>query len=681
MTTSDAPPRLSFGEHQLPVRSFNTLIIGSGAAARNAALQLIRLGVTDLAMVTDRWNAGTSYNAGSDKQTYYKLALSGTPDSALDLARDLFAGGCMHGDLALCEALGSARAFFNLVELGVPFPHDKHGGFPGYRTDNDLRGRATSAGPLTSKLMCQALGRALEGQGIRVFDGHQVVTLLTRATGEPGGVEGGEGERAVCGVVAIRKEGLGEGDHGLVVFNALNVILATGGPGGMYRDSVYPQSQRGALGMALRSGAVAQNLTESQFGLASLGFRWNLSGSYQQVIPRYYSTEADGDDEREFLIPHFPDMATLASAIFRKGYEWPFDAGRVENHGSSLIDLLVSRERSSGRKVFLDFTENPRNGEGLTPFQLEILDPEAREYLRRSGAMAGTPIERLEAMNRPAVQLFRDHGIDLSSRPLEIAVCAQHSNGGLRTNLWWESNLRHLFPVGEVAGTHGVRRPGGAALNSGQVGGMRAAAFISHHYRGNPPGLEVFASEVAAQVEASLDFCHRTMTPPGAEGSLTPAEVIREVQERMSDYGAHTRSREGVAKAEKEARRLQDALPGILRVSDPRALDTAFWAADLSLTHQVWLDAIRAYLEAGGTSRGSVLVLDAQGDPPTETLEEEWRFKRHGGGKPGDGEILESWMGETGEIRHRWVPVRPIPEEGGWFEEVWREYREDRVVR
>jgi succinate dehydrogenase/fumarate reductase flavoprotein subunit len=284
-------------------------------------------------------------------------------------------------------------------------------------------------------------------------------------------------------------------------------------------------------------------------------------------------------------------------------------------------------------------------------------------------------------MNQPAVQLFRDHGIDLVTQPLEVAVCAQHSNGGLRTNLWWESNLRHLFPVGEVAGTHGVRRPGGAALNAGQVGGMRAALFISRHYRERPPGVEIFAPEVAKQVETVLELCHRAMTPPGAQGSLTPAQVIGQVQERMSRYGAHTRSREGLVKATEEARQLQDALPGVLRISDPRALDTAFWAADLCLAHRVWLEAIRAYLEAGGGSRGSFLVMDAEGEPATETLEEGWRFRGHRLGALLDGEILESWIGENGDVEHRWVPVRPIPEEDGWFENVWKEYREGRVVR
>jgi hypothetical protein len=149
----------------------------------------------------------------------------------------------------------------------------------------------------------------------------------------------------------------------------------------------------------------------------------------------------------------------------------------------------------------------------------------------------------------------------------------------------------------------------------------------------------------------------------------------------MSSHGAHIRSRAGVAAAADDARRLQEALPSTLRVSDPRALTTAFWAADLCLAHRVWLEAVLAYLEAGGGSRGSALVLDAEGELPAPTLEEAWRFRGHRAGAPVDGQILESWVDGTGHVDHRWVPVRPIPDAEGWFEEVWRTYREGRVVR
>jgi len=663
-----------FGRVELPVHSLNTLVVGSGAAARNAALQLTRRGVNDIAIVTEKWNAGTSYNAGSDKQTYYKLALAGGTDSARQLAHDLWAGGCMHGDIALCEAYGSAHAFYNLVDLGVPFPHDRYGGYLGYRTDNDRRGRATSAGPLTSKLMCECLGAALERAGVRVFDGHQVVALLTHRSAED------SGQVAVCGAVALDKQHLDDGKYGLVLFNARNVVLATGGPGGMYRDSVYPPSQLGTTGMALRAGAVAHNLTESQFGIASVGFRWNLSGSYQQVIPRYVSTAADGSDEREFLCEHYPDMETLAAAIFRKGYEWPFDCDRITDHGSSLIDLLVYRESRAGRKVFLDFTREPQGGAGLAPFGLELLSGAAREYLDRSGALLETPIARLAAMNPPAVQLFRDHGIDLARDCLPIAVCAQHNNGGLRANLWWESNLEHLFPVGEVCGTHGVRRPGGAALNAGQVGSIRAALYIARHYRDEPGPVGGFAAAVTDQVEAILGYCEQTCHGARPATRLTAAAVIAEIQNRMSQSAGHVRDPAEVAAAVRSARALLERLPRDLRVSDASALPVAFRVADLCLTHWVYLEAIQAYLDAGGRSRGSALVLGRAGGLPGQGLEAEWRFERNEPGADVDRQILEVWLDAEGEVGKRWVAVRPVPTDEEWFEQMWRDYREGRVI-
>ena len=96
----------------MPLYSLNTLVIGSGAASLNAAVNLVENGQKDIAIVTDQWGGGTSNNTGSDKQTYYKLSLSGElPDSPREMATDLFKGGCMHGDIALCEAQNSAQGF------------------------------------------------------------------------------------------------------------------------------------------------------------------------------------------------------------------------------------------------------------------------------------------------------------------------------------------------------------------------------------------------------------------------------------------------------------------------------------------------------------------------------------------------------------------------------------------
>lgn len=57
------------------MRTCHTLVIGSGAAGLSAAVQLHRLGVKDVLIVTEGLDRGTSINTGSDKQTYYKLAM------------------------------------------------------------------------------------------------------------------------------------------------------------------------------------------------------------------------------------------------------------------------------------------------------------------------------------------------------------------------------------------------------------------------------------------------------------------------------------------------------------------------------------------------------------------------------------------------------------------------------
>jgi succinate dehydrogenase/fumarate reductase flavoprotein subunit len=663
--------KLTLDGTMLKVYSANTLVIGSGAAGLNAAVQLISLGLRDVILVTERWGAGTSFNAGSDKQTYYKLSLAGSaPDSPRAMAEDLFRGGCMHGDIALCEAQHSAQAFYHLVSLGVTFPYDRYGAYVGYRTDHDVRGRATSAGPLTSRIMCECLGKAYQEAGGCVLDRHQVVALLSDRDEKD--------RKRVCGALAVDRDLEDEPALGFVLFNVRNVILATGGPGGMYGASVYPESQIGSTGMGLALGAAAHNLTESQFGLASTAFRWNVSGSYQQVIPRYVSFDASGGGEREFLNGGFPDMKTLAGAIFRKGYEWPFDAAKARNYGSSLIDLLVYRETvERKRRVCLDFKRNPSGSSKYGDFSIDILDDEVRTYLGNCGALQARPIERLEAMNQPAIDLYRSHEIDITKDPLEIAVCAQHSNGGLKGNIWWESNIRHLFPVGEVNGSHGVKRPGGSALNAGQVGGLRAALFIAKNYGSPPRGLKDFQDRIETQVKDHLAFARKALErkegrAPGAD------QVIRDIQVRMSSIGAHIRDPSRVPKAVEDAwslfREIREGLeaPSVVK---------AYRAWDLCLCHAVTLEAIKQYLASGGKSRGSFLVLDSNGEAPCPELGACWRFSL---AKPKDfvsSKILEVRMEEDFEPAHRWVDIRPVPEDHGWFENVWKDYEQNRVIR
>lgn len=648
---------------QYPLYVVQTIIVGSGAAGLNAAAALYKEGQRDIALLTEGKTMGTSRNTGSDKQTYYKLTTcSGEADSVRQMARTLFDGGAMDGDLALVEAALSVRGFCHLVDIGVPFPHNGAGEYIGYKTDHDPFRRGTSAGPLTSKFMTEALWREVERYEIPVLDGYQVIELLTEETGAA---------KRVRGLLVIdRKER--EPDRQYVVFSSENIVYATGGEAGMYDTSVYPVSQTGGMGTALRAGARGKNLTESQFGIASTKFRWNLSGTYQQVIPRYISTEQDGTGEREFLDEYFDSPEHMLQAIFLKGYQWPFDPRKTAEYGSSLIDILVYQETAMrGRRVFLDYRRNPSASEKDGQFQTSLLSAEAYGYLESSGGLQGTPIERLKQMNPAAIELYKSHGIDLCHENLEIAVCAQHNNGGLAGNWWWESNVKHLFPVGEVNGSHGIYRPGGSALNSGQVGSMRAAEYIAHCYGEAPLSGEAFAERCGGQIREAITF--------GMEALKRTANVLdirkerKELGVRMSRYGAHIRSLEGIAAALNE-NRIQRQRVETSAVQEAGELKHYYRLRDLLVSQKAYLEAMEDYIAQRGRSRGSYLIHDENGGKPSDGLPECFRFKLEDKSLSG---MIQEVEYHDDKSRLIWRKARPIPEDDSWFEAVWKKYREN----
>jgi len=639
----------------LPVTQVHTLVIGSGASGLNAAVQLRTRGLDDVLIVTEGLDKGTSINTGSDKQTYYKLALCGEDaDAPRSMAENYFAGGSMHGDLALVEAALSARGFLHLVNIGVPFPQDAYGQFVGYKTDHDPRQRATSIGPYTSREMCRALIRRVREFGIPVEENTDVVSLLVADDG---------GGRRVAGAIAL------DADENLVALWAENVVLAVGGPGGLYKTSVYPEVHTGAIGLALMAGARAQNLPESQYGMASTKFRWNVSGTYMQVVPKFVSTEADGESgPREFLGEYFDTPGEMHSMVFLKGYQWPFDSRKAAG-GSSIIDILVYIETvCKGRRVFLDFRENPEG------FAFDGLSDEARSYLDNSQGLQETPIARLEAMNPGAIALYRDHGIDITSDPLEIAVCAQHNNGGLAANHWWESvNIRHLFPVGEVNGSHGAYRPGGAALNSGQVGGVRAADFIAARYSDASLDDDTFRTAAETAMASLLDWVETCRS-----AKQTWREARDAFQRRMSRAAAHVRSRDELETAVADARTQWNALDAAgNRIAERGDLREALRNRHLCFAHRVYLEAVLFAVKSELGSRGSALVTSTAGGKIHDRLGDAWNFEPEN--MAFREKVQETQVERDGAISNTWVPCRPIPETDLWFETAWAAFREGRI--
>ena len=626
----------------------DALVVGSGAAGFNAACRIRQLSEKTVAIVTEEVLFGTSRNTGSDKQTYYKLGLGGSStDSVALMAQNLFAGGAVDGDNALCEAALSVRCFMNLCELGVPFPVNRYGEYVGYKTDHDPYARATSAGPLTSKFMTEALEKEAARLQIPIYSGLLAVEIL-------------KDDNGVCGLVCLDKA-----NGGFTVFHVADLVLATGGPAGMYADSVYPQCHTGASSLAFLAGASFQNMTEWQYGLASVNPRWNVSGTYMQVLPRFVSIDEEGK-EREFLLDYFSDPYEALAAVFLKGYQWPFDSSKVMA-GSSVIDLLVYREKILlGRKVYLDYRNNPF---GFTEIAYEKLSDEVYSYLHSAGACFGTPIERLKHMNLPAVELYRGKGVDLQTDMLEIALCAQHNNGGIAVDLWWQTTVPGLYAVGECAGTHGISRPGGSALNAGQVGSLRAAQYISAGSRKRSDA-DSFKSLAECAVSAHMQFTNRIL-----HNEDNADACIHSARRRMSDCGAAIRQPDKMETALTRTRQALTELETGFGVRK-QELHKAYQYRDALVCQIVCLSAMLDYSSTVGSTRGSALYTNPGGSK-RDGLDEIFRFISLPREKA---DMIQQGVLDGDGCNICWRPVRPMPDNDDFFENVWRGYRDNKNI-
>ena len=348
------------------------------------------------------------------------------------MADTLFAGRCVDGDIALGEYIG-------------------------YKTDHDSLRRATSVGPYTSKQMTECLERAVLAKGVPILDKTQLIKILADSG-------------TVCGLLCLNTAAQDAADR-FTLIRCKNVIWATGGPAGMYADSVYPFSQYGATGLALEAGARGKNLTEWQYGLAS-------------VAPRVYSTAADGSDEREFLMDFFSDVHDMLSNLFLKGYQWPFDVRKIAD-GSSIIDILVYLETCKGRKVYLDYRTNPAGGE----FSYDDLLPEAREYLTRAdtGNVRALWQHAVEEMSRCGAAIRDPAQIRAYGKQVEaqLADFAQTVKAGSRTELAMLYRLRdmllsqraYLTAMADYTAHGGKSR--GSALYTDLTGGVKPFAQLS----------------------------------------------------------------------------------------------------------------------------------------------------------------------------------------------------------
>ena len=84
--------------------------------------------------------------------------------------------------------------------------------------------------------MTECLEQAVQAKGIPMLDHLQVIRILS---------DGHTAYGLLCLDTAAREE-----TDRFVLIQCKNIVYATGGPAGMYADSVYPAGHYGATGLA-----------------------------------------------------------------------------------------------------------------------------------------------------------------------------------------------------------------------------------------------------------------------------------------------------------------------------------------------------------------------------------------------------------------------------------------------
>ena len=188
-------------------------------------------------------------------------------------------------------------------------------------------------------------------------------------------------------------------------------------------------------------------------------------------------------------------------------------------------------------------------------------------------------------------------------------VCNQHLNGGISCDIWWESNIKHFFVIGEINGSHGIHRPGGAALNSGQVGGLRAAQKIASIYNTMPSlSTEEFFLEVEDQLIEFFEVIRLCLNNMDNTEKFTPTKILELIQNRMEKYAGILRPKEGLEGELKNIRLQLQNQSEIVSIKNASELIKYFQVRDSLVTQYLFFSAILDYHNHYGQSRGSFLI-------------------------------------------------------------------------
>ena len=465
------------------------VVIGGGLAGLMTALQLAPRKVIVLSPVALGFEASSAWAQGG-------VAASVGPDDDAEqhLADTLAAGDGLCDETAARAILsGAAEAIATLVRAGARFDRDAAGALSlGLEAAHGRRRIVHAQGDATGREIMRAVVAAVRAcPSISVLEGVEARRLLT---------EDGE----VTGVLAASLSGP-------VAFATRQVVVATGGVGGLFARSTNPARCFGqGLAMAARAGAALADMEFVQFHPTGLDVPGTPVGLVSEAVRGEGALLVD-ETGRRFL------------AGVRGAELAPRD----------IVARAIWAELQAGHQTYLDARGLP-------------------------GGFAH---------HFPTIaSLCHAHGIDPDREPIPVRPAAHYHMGGIAVDAAGRSTLPGLWACGEAArtGLHGANRLASNSLLEAVVCARAVASSVGSSParpvatpratallpRQEPDGLRATItaavgvtrdrSGLRAGIDALLPLAVGTSV--GADAALVGLMIAVAAQARHESRGAHSRT-------------------------------------------------------------------------------------------------------------------------------------------
>ncbi len=378
---------------------YDYIIVGSGIAGLYAALLAREHGSVLVLTKGSVDDCNTRWAQGGI------AAAVGGGDSPQRHREDTIAAGAGLVDPEAARVLADEAAdrIDDLVRFGVPFD-TLHGEIALAREGAHSAPRILHAGgDSTGAHIELTLSSVARQSGVTVLEYTLATVILV--SDEPGvGADGHAPPRAVTGVRAL-DERAGETTE----YACRHLILASGGAGQLYRVTTNPEVATGnGIALAYRAGAEIMDMEFFQF----------------------HPTALRADGVQPFLISE-----------------------AVRGEGGILLD-------SEGVPFMAEYDDRAE----LAP--RDIVARAILDRMQKTGndhvLLNVTRLDRERVVARfPQIYRFcLEHGLDITRQPIPVSPAAHYTMGGVRTNVWGETNVPGLYACGECActGVHGANR-------------------------------------------------------------------------------------------------------------------------------------------------------------------------------------------------------------------------------